>query len=295
MKRSRNKVIAVEIDQILARTLDAFVLWHNDAYDTEWAVDDVKCRDLTRVFGGNKADGCAKLREFYDSKQFCEMQPIDGDSPTWGALEVLQTLKRRKWSLVIVTYRPQFTNKATQRFIDRHYPGIFDHIYYCNQGLSVADQLDYVPKPIAIMCQEIGADYLIDDALEHCMDCSTLDMTLLLYDHQGKYNYNHMVPKKRPRNGRPTLTSTSKQLYQQSPSGTLPDNVIRVKSWKAILDRFPMPPSPLRHCHYPSKHPMASSLRKRRHSSIRPAPPSHDTDQDDEKVYPWNDRDAIAV
>ncbi|ORX52475.1 hypothetical protein DM01DRAFT_1408340 [Hesseltinella vesiculosa] len=295
MKRSKNKVIAVEIDQILARTLDAFLGWHNELYDTQWTLASLKSRDLSKAFH-TKSEGCAKLRDFYDSKHFCHIQPIDNGQATWGALEVLQTLKKRKWKLVIITCRPQFTSVTTQRFIDRHFPGIFDAIYYCNQGLSVADQLDFVPKPVSIMCQEIGADYLIDDALEHCMDCSSLDMTLLLYDHDGEYAYNHMVPKKRPRNGRPTLTATSRQLYQQSPSGSLPENVARVKSWKAILDLFPMPSSPLRHCHYPSK----TSLRKRRHSSMRAAralarddndPSNHDDDRD----CPWTDRDPIAV
>jgi hypothetical protein len=140
--------------------------------------------------------------------------------------------------------------------------GLFDAVYYCNQGLSVADQLDYIPKPITIMCQEIGADYLIDDTLDHCLDCSMLDMTLLLYDHHGKYTYNHMQPQKRLRYGRPTLTSTSKQLYQRSASrsvATLPNNVIRVKSWKDILDQFPMPTSPLRYCHYPATNHIKSS------------------------------------
>ncbi|KAI8097650.1 uncharacterized protein BX664DRAFT_383902 [Halteromyces radiatus] len=271
MKRPNKKIIAVELDQILVRTLDTFLAWHNDTYNTDMTMTDVyyNCtRDMTRVFGGTKEEGCAKLREFYDSTAFHDMVPLkdnDDDSSgsddntqqqqqqQWGALEVLQALKKRKWVLVIVTYRPQFTQATTQRFIDRYYPGLFDGIYYCNQGLSVADQLDYVPKPIAIMCQEIGADYLIDDTLEHCLDCSMLDMTLLLYDHHGKYTYNHIVPNKRPRYGRPTLTSTSKQLYQRSANctSTLPKNVIRVKSWKDILDQFPMPTSPLRFCHYP--------------------------------------------
>ncbi|CAO3588249.1 unnamed protein product [Absidia cylindrospora] len=220
-----------------------------------------------------------------------------------GALEVLQYLKKRKWTLVIVTYRSQFTQSTTQRFIDRYYPGLFDRIYYCNQGLSVADQLDYVPKPITIMCQEIGADYLIDDTLEHCLDCSVLDMTLLLYDHHGKYAYNHILPQKRPRYGRPTLTSTSKQLYQRSASrsSSLPDNVIRVKSWKDILDQFPMPTSPLRYCHYPTTTSApapspatnhityaTSASHNKKSSSVRPTAAAANTTIP--RVTLWNDR-----
>ncbi|CAO3637274.1 unnamed protein product [Cunninghamella blakesleeana] len=254
MKRSYSKkMIAIEVDQILVNTIDTLISWHNEHYDTELTIKDISTRDMSRLFGGSKEEGCLKLREFYESDQFKNMEPIKMDS-AWGALEVLQTLKKRKWSLVIVTSRPQFTSDITQKFIDRHFPGLFDDIYYCNQGLSVVDQLDYVPKPIPTLCQEIGAEFLIDDTLDHCLDCSVLiDMTLLLYDHQGKYTYNHLLPtNKRRKNERRTLTSTSKQLYQRSThSTTLPKNVHRVTSWKEILDHFPMPASPLRHCHYP--------------------------------------------
>ncbi|KAI9300081.1 hypothetical protein BJ944DRAFT_244540 [Cunninghamella echinulata] len=256
MKRSSSKkIIAIELDQTLVSTLPTLIDWHNEQYETNLTVKDITTRDMSRIFGGTKEEGCMKLREFYESDQFKDMEPMDTTNSSWGALEVLQTLKKRKWSLVIVTSRPQFTSDITQRFIDRHFPGLFDDIYYCNQGLSVVDQLDYVPKPISILCQEIGADYLIDDTLDHCLDCSVLvDMTLLLYDHQGKYKYNHLLPNnKRRKNERRTLTSTSKQLYQRSStlSSSLPNNVLRVTSWKAILDHFPMPASPLRRCHYP--------------------------------------------
>ncbi|KAI8334610.1 hypothetical protein BC941DRAFT_472543 [Chlamydoabsidia padenii] len=338
MKRPNKKIIAVELDQTLAPTLDTFVAWHNATYDTDLAISQIyynNIRDMTRLFGGTKEEGCTKLREFYDSTEFNDMMPLKDETvdtfnghgnkrrrrnstvranhgqqrqkQRWGALEVLQSLKKRKWTLVIVTYRPQFTQTATQRFIDRYYPGLFDGIYYCNQGLSVADQLDYIPKPITIMCQEIGADYLIDDTLDHCLDCSMLDMTLLLYDHHGKYTYNHMQPQKRPRSGRPTLTSTSKQLYQRSASrsvATLPDNVIRVKSWKDILDQFPMPTSPLRYCHYPTTSPASSATQPYTSASSRHAwnhddqnGKEHSTDDDDDDDYQtsWNDCDAIAV
>jgi hypothetical protein len=162
MKRPNKKVVAVELDQILVPTLDTFVAWHNATYDTDLAIGQIYCnntRDMTRMFGGTKEEGCTKLREFYDSSDFNDMVPMkdtdDADGTTtvtnhnntnnsnsnnkrrrrnstlrggrqrWGALEVLQSLKKRKWTLVIVTYRPQFTQTTTQRFIDRYYPGMY--------------------------------------------------------------------------------------------------------------------------------------------------------------------------
>lgn len=124
-------------------------------------------------------------------------------------------------------------------------PGIFDSIYFCNLNLSDAEQLEYVSKPKSAICQEIGVDVLIDDDLNHALDCAALDMEVLLYDRKGQYKWNH----ERPRKTAGTLTSMSRQLYQ--PSGPLPPNVTRVKSWKEIIAYFPKPKSPLRYCYYP--------------------------------------------
>lgn len=145
------------------------------------------------------------------------------------------------------------------------YVGIFESIYFCNLGLSDAEQLEYVSKPKSAICQEIGVDVLIDDGLDHAIDCATsLDIEVLLYDRKNQYRWNHLNNKtsstsnnvNNNNNNRPvSLTAMSRQLYQNYNnsynSNSLPSNITRVSSWKQIMDYFPKPHSPLRNCHYP--------------------------------------------
>lgn len=131
--------------------------------------------------------------------------------------------------------------------------GIFESIYFCNLNLTDTEQLEYISKPKSVICQEIGVDVLIDDSLEHALDCSSLGIDILLYDRKGKYNWNHqemMIQKKNNSRSPPTLTSTSKRLYHRAPT-ELSENVHRMMNWKDIIAQFPKPTSPLRFCYFP--------------------------------------------
>ncbi|KAI8637177.1 hypothetical protein BD408DRAFT_425024 [Parasitella parasitica] len=243
--KEARKVVAVDLDQTLAHTLESLVEWHNDTYDTYFNVADFTTYEYWKIWGGTREESCIKIRDFYDSIYFDRIEPIQD-----FALEALKMLKRRHFTLVIITSRQQFVAEKTKRFVDRHYPGIFDSIYFCNLDLSDSEQLEYVSKPKSVICQEIGVDVLIDDSLEHAFDCSALGIDVLLYDRQGQYIWNHddVLRKKHAQRSAPTLTSTSKRLYHQTPR-ELSKNMHRMTSWKEIIAQFPKPSSPLRFCY----------------------------------------------
>lgn len=114
------KVIAVDLDQTLAHTMESLVEWHNAIYGTCYKVTDFNTYDYWKVWGGTQEESCVKIREFYESSYFDEIKPIRD-----FALEALKMLKRRRFTLVIVTSRQQFVAEKTKRFVDRHYPGNF--------------------------------------------------------------------------------------------------------------------------------------------------------------------------
>ncbi|KAI8080049.1 uncharacterized protein BX664DRAFT_388992 [Halteromyces radiatus] len=215
------KTIAVNLDETLSHTYEALLNWHNDFYHTQYRLEDLTTTDLWKVWGGSREDTCHKIRLFYQSEYFQTIQPIQD-----FALEALKMLKKRKFQLVIITSRQQFIAEETKRFVDKHYPGIFESIYFCNLGLSENEQLEYISKTKSTICQEIGVDVLIDHQLEHCMDCADLGMDVLLYDRKGQYQWNHH----------------QQQYY---------DNIKRVTTWRDIIrHHFPKPNSPLRHLIY---------------------------------------------
>ncbi|KAI7850745.1 hypothetical protein BDC45DRAFT_608634 [Circinella umbellata] len=257
-RQPERKTVAVNLDQTLAHTLEAMVLWHNQVYDTQLTVADFDTYEFHKVWGGSIQDSHAKVREFYESSHFEQIQPIHD-----FALEALKMLKKRKFTLVIITSRQQFIAEETKKFVDKHYSGIFESIYFCNLDLSDTEQLEYVSKPKSAICQEIGVDVLIDDNLEHAMECATtLGIDVLLYDRKGQYRWNHssssttksMSSKNTKKVNCHTLTSMSRQLYhnhQHHHHAPMPSNVTRVSSWKEIIAFFPKPHSPLRNCYYP--------------------------------------------
>ncbi|KAL0091517.1 hypothetical protein J3Q64DRAFT_1319528 [Phycomyces blakesleeanus] len=264
LKHQPRRVLAVNLDQTLSHTLEALVKWHNDTYSTHLTIEDFDTYDFAAVWGGSQESTCDKIRAFYDSEYFERIPPIQD-----FALEALKMFKKRKFTLVIITSRQQFVAAQTKQFVDRHYPGLFESIYFCNLGLSNAEQLEYVSKSKATICKEVGVDVLIDDSLDHALDCAQLGIKVLLYDRKGQYTWNHLEPNtqasaasaaspvevegRHSTNSRLTLTSTSRKLYPPTKTTVraLPSNVKRVTSWKDILAQLPKPRSPLSACYFP--------------------------------------------
>ncbi|KAG0315793.1 hypothetical protein BGZ97_007811 [Linnemannia gamsii] len=210
------KVIAVDLDEVLARTTLAIADFHNDTYGTTLTMDDFISYDYTKVWGGTREESIAKWRLFFDSPYFLKVEPVE------GSLETLKLLKARRFSLVIVTARQQFVADLTKKFVDRHFPGIFESIYFANHFLTEQEKLTFVSKPKSVICRDVHAQLLIDDSLENALEVSKAGIPVLLFDLHGKYKWNQL------------------EEGQQ-----LPEKVTRVKSWKDIQAWFPRPRSPL--------------------------------------------------
>jgi 5'(3')-deoxyribonucleotidase len=115
---SHRRIVAVDLDDTLSHTIEALSAWHNDTYETNLKHSDFHTQNLWEVWGGSREEACQKVREFYTSKHFMDLQPIND-----YALESLRMLKRRRFSLVIVTSRQQLVAEETKRWVDKCYPG----------------------------------------------------------------------------------------------------------------------------------------------------------------------------
>ncbi|KAF9173096.1 hypothetical protein BGX21_002975 [Mortierella sp. AD011] len=210
------KVIAVDLDEVLARTSLAIADFHNDTYGTSLTMDDFISYDYTKIWGGTREESIAKWRLFFDSPYFLKVEPVE------GSLETLKLLKSRRYSLVIVTARQQFVADLTKKFVDRHFPGIFESIYFANHYLTEQERLTFVSKPKSVICRDVHAQLLIDDSLENAIEVAKAGIPVLLFDLHGSYKWNKL-----------------------NDGDKLPDKITRVKSWKEIQTWFPRPRSPL--------------------------------------------------
>ncbi|CAO3564619.1 unnamed protein product [Mortierella alpina] len=213
---SPRKVIAVDLDEVLARTTLAIADFHNDTYGTSLTMDDFVSYDYTQVWGGTREESIAKWRLFFNSPYFLKVEPVE------GSLETLKLLKARRFSLVIVTARQQFVADLTKKFVDRHFPGIFESIYFANHFLTEEEKLTFISKPKSVICRDVHAQLLIDDSLENATEVANAGIPVLLFDLQGAYKWNKL-----------------------GDGQQLPEKVTRVKSWKEVQAWFPRPKSPL--------------------------------------------------
>ena len=124
---------------------------------------------------------------------------------------------------MIVTARQQFVADLTKKFVDRHFPGIFESIYFANHFLTEQEKLSFVSKPKSVICRDVHAQLLIDDSLENALEVAKAGIPVLLFDLHGNYKWNK-IPDDHP---------------------PLPDKITRVKNWKEIQAWFPRPRSPL--------------------------------------------------
>lgn len=126
--------------------------------------------------------------------------------PKEYGLEVLKQLAK-SYRLIIATSRRKIIQEDTKLWLEKHYKGIFSEVHFSGIWDARMPQSHTVTK--AQLCTEIGADFLIDDQVKHCIGASEIGITALLF---GDYNWNR--------------------------NAQMPPGVVRVKDWLAVKEYF---------------------------------------------------------
>jgi 5'(3')-deoxyribonucleotidase len=193
--------IAIDVDDVLAANAEAFVEFSNkrwgtnlkvEDYDEHWAI-------LWGVEENNHDEIEKRALEFLKHST-----PIYKHFP--DANESLKKLAE-KHKLVIVTSRRMAQSQDTLEWIEKFYPGIFDEIHFAGIWDKIHDDRIKVTK--AEFCRQVGADYLIDDQLKHCIAAADAGIKGLLF---GDYSWNQ--------------------------ADELPKDVTRVANWQEVLEYF---------------------------------------------------------
>lgn len=116
------------------------------------------------------------------------------------SLEVLTKLAK-KFELIIVTARDSDKEKASKKWLDIQFPGLF-------KAVIITEYDGERPlKNKGEICKEIGADWLVDDNPGHCLDAVDNGVEAILF---GEYGWHHKAP----------------------------DHLVRCKDWPAVLEYF---------------------------------------------------------
>lgn len=134
--------------------------------------------------------------------EFRSFKLLEQLKPAMGAIAGIKKLMDLGFVPHFVTARPQSIEKETRVWLKKHFKDIDFPIHFTHPESGQ-------PKlKKSKICHSIGAKIIIDDHIDNALDCAENGITVYLMD--------------APWNQRESL----------------PDNVIRVKSWKEILRRI---------------------------------------------------------
>lgn len=193
-------IIAIDVDDVLADNAAGFIAFSNERFGTQLTVDDYE-EHWARLWQVDDDELLRRADVLHTSGVIAKYTHNE------SALPVLQKLSEN-YELVILTARRRAISQLTIDWIHLHYPNIFhsDRIYFA----GIWDSCDHTSmhKTKAEIAKELGASYLIDDQLKHCMASAEIGIKTLLF---GNYKWNQLE--------------------------MLPPNVERVAGW-ADVDRF---------------------------------------------------------
>jgi uncharacterized HAD superfamily protein len=196
-------IIAVDIDDVLSRSVDGFVDYSNKKWNLNITVDDYT-EDWAAVWSVPLEEGVKRSLAYNKSDIFGRFKHYE------DAVPVLQKLRTR-YELVIVTSRRRILQAETESWLDKHFPGLFSAIHYVGiwDDLTKDDAHHRLNRTKTAICKEIGANYLIDDQLKHCIAAAEAGLEVLLF---GAYRWNDHAG--------------------------LPKRITRVDDWKTIEEYF---------------------------------------------------------
>src|SRR3989344_3887357 len=169
-------IIGIDMDEVLAELLEAYLEYHNQNYNTKIQKKDMFSYHFHEVFGGSEEETQQKLGYFFKSERFQKIQPIT------GALQIIPQLAKEH-QLCIITARPNIIRQETELWLTKHFPNAFQSINLTNQWHGVGKKQTK---------SEVGTknkiDIMIDDSLYHAVDCASKGIYVLLADFDYPWN-----------------------------------------------------------------------------------------------------------
>lgn len=189
---SPKKIIAVDIDEVLAEFMSYFVYFHNLMYKTSTKKEEVEDYYLHKIFKTDRDEMHIRYEEFRTFRLLERIKPVK------GAIQGIKKLIQLGFTPKLLTARPKIIEKETRKWLDIHFKGIDLQLYFAR---DIQDR--FINK--SIVCKRIGAKIIIEDHIDNALDCAENGITVYLMD----------AP------------------WNQTDS--LPEKVIRVKSWREII------------------------------------------------------------
>ena len=188
--------IGIDVDEVLAELLEAFLEYHNYTYGTKYTKKDMFSYSFHKVLGGTEEESKQKVLDFFTTDF------LNNTGLVAGAKEGIASLAKEH-RLSIITARSEMIRQQTEQLIARHFPNYFSTVAFTNQWHGNGKI-----RRKSEICAEENISIMIDDSLAHAMDCASQGVYVLLADFGYPWN------------------QTAKLL----------ENIKRVHSWKEIIE-----------------------------------------------------------
>ena len=154
------------------------------------------------VFHLHEIMGCSPQRALEIELAYHQLgTPKETVLPIANSQEIIQLLKQRYRRLSVATSRRSNYGQSNIDYANHYYPKAFSDFYFGDQY----GETNHTPK--SSICVPENVDLIIDDNLDHAIDCAKAGVQVILF---GDYGWN------------------------KTPSGGLPEGVFRASDWKKV-------------------------------------------------------------
>lgn len=176
------RTIAVDIDDVISRSAEGFSAFSNERWGTNLTAAQYS-EEWAPLWGVSVEEAIERAKELHDAGAHGTYLSYEEASP------VLARLKER-YNLEIVTSRRAVVSNITEDWLAKHFAGLFSAVHYVGMWDEDVDPHNVhqrLERTKADLCKQIGAEYLIDDQLKHCLAVAEVGIQAVLF---GDYRWN---------------------------------------------------------------------------------------------------------
>jgi len=180
------KIIGVDLDEVLSETIDGVLKFHNyQINDIPAHREDISHYYLWDVekYGLTQEEGVKYFRSFLD-----EAQKSEEILPVQWAKEWLEKLKNDWWKIIIVTARREEIKDFTIHRLNEHFQWLRDEILFASHFT-----VNSVEK--SELCKQHWINIMIEDNLEYAIELTNAWVKMYLLDKPWNKRFDPEVNK----------------------------------------------------------------------------------------------------
>jgi len=161
-------VIWIDIDEVLAHFLEAYIVYYNEKNNTSFRRNDFFSYRFWEVMWGNKQQAIDSVHDFFETGYFRDIWPVEWSQK---AIEKLSGI----YDLSIITSRQTILEDETKKWLENNFNWVFNSVHFWNHyGLKWATKT----KPE--ICKELWVKVIIEDSMEYAIECAKNDINVIL-------------------------------------------------------------------------------------------------------------------